>query len=96
VLKIITHDRISRDGLAALRDVVLAAETPVLYLTGAGEAFCAGAGLDTVESLSRPTAVEFGRLIARRNSGDGENGEESDRTCHGETSGDVTTDRDGN
>jgi len=101
-LRVVTLDRpdsrnaLTESGLDDLRRAVETATEPVVYLHGAGEAFCAGADLDTVESLSRSTAVEFGRLIARRNSGDGENDEESDRTCHGGTSGDVTTDGDGN
>lgn len=44
------------DGLEDLREAVAGAETPVVYLHGAGEPFCAGADLDVMASLSDPEA----------------------------------------
>lgn len=48
-------------GLDALREAVTQAETPVVYLRGAGEAFCAGADLDVVDDLDREAAESFAR-----------------------------------
>jgi len=61
----ITLDRPERrnaltwEALDDLECAVRAADTPVLYLTGAGGAFCAGADLDVVSELSRAEAVAF-------------------------------------
>ena len=43
-------------GLADLERAVRTAETPVVYLHGAGGAFCAGADLDVVSDLDDPAA----------------------------------------
>ncbi|PSQ39396.1 enoyl-CoA hydratase/isomerase family protein [Halobacteriales archaeon SW_5_70_135] len=48
-------------GLDALGAAVEAAEGHVLYLHGAGQAFCAGADLETVDALDRAGAVGFAR-----------------------------------
>jgi len=56
------------DALDALEAAVADATTPVVYLTGAGPAFCAGADLDTVAALSRAEAEAFaerGQAVAR-------------------------------
>jgi enoyl-CoA hydratase/carnithine racemase len=64
-LAVVTLDRparrnaLTREGLAALRRAVEAATAPVLYLHGAGEAFCAGADLDVVEGLEEREAAAF-------------------------------------
>ncbi|MFB6222061.1 MAG: enoyl-CoA hydratase/isomerase family protein [Haloarcula sp.] len=53
---------------AALRDLESAVESaaePVVYLHGAGEAFCAGADLDTVKALDAKDAKEFAALGQR-------------------------------
>lgn len=61
----ITLDRPTRrnalttDALLALRDAVDAATAPVVYLHGGGEAFCAGADLDTVADLDDDTVDSF-------------------------------------
>ena len=55
------RNALTRAGLAELQEAVVDADAPVLYLTGAGEAFCAGADLETVAGLSRESAVEFAR-----------------------------------
>jgi enoyl-CoA hydratase/carnithine racemase len=66
-IRTVTLDRPERrnaldpDGLDALRDAVTEAETPVAYLRGAGEAFCAGADLDVVDGLDRDAAAAFAR-----------------------------------
>lgn len=66
-LRTITLDRPARrnaltwEGLATLQTTVQEATEPVLYLHGAGDAFCAGADLDTVDGLDRERAVEFAR-----------------------------------
>lgn len=46
-------------GLDELERTLSDAEEPVVYLTGTGGAFCAGADLDTVRSLDRKAAREF-------------------------------------
>ena len=59
---------LTRDGLDQLHDIVLEATEPVLYLRGAGDAFCAGADLDTVSALDEETAAGFaeqGQDVAR-------------------------------
>lgn len=43
-------------GLDELAEAVTATETPVVYLHGAGDAFCAGADLDVVADLDDPAA----------------------------------------
>jgi len=64
---VVTLDRPDRrnaltwEGLDEIERAVEAAETPVLYLAGAGSAFCAGADLDVVSGLSRADAVAFAR-----------------------------------
>jgi len=53
---------------AALRDLEAAVESatePVLYLRGAGEAFCAGADLDEVKALDSERAEAFAALGQR-------------------------------
>src|SRR6056297_194835 len=53
-LRVITLDRPDRrnaltpDGLDALQTAVTETDAPVIYLRGAGDAFCAGADLDVV------------------------------------------------
>lgn len=73
-LRVITLDRPERmnaldpDGLDALFAAVEHATEPVLYLHGAGEAFCAGADLTVVSELDREEAVTFaehGQQVAR-------------------------------
>jgi len=57
-------DRRNALTAAALDDLAAAVEASeghVIYVHGAGEAFCAGADLDTVESLSERDAVRFAR-----------------------------------
>jgi enoyl-CoA hydratase/carnithine racemase len=49
-------------GLRALQSAVTGAETPVVFLTGEGEAFSAGADLEVVEGLDREEARAFARL----------------------------------
>jgi len=66
-VRTITLDRpdrrnaLTREGLDALTAAVTEATEPVLYLTGAGEAFCAGADLAVVADLDAETAAEFAR-----------------------------------
>ncbi|SFS11533.1 Enoyl-CoA hydratase/carnithine racemase [Halomicrobium zhouii] len=71
---VVTLDRpqrrnaLTREGLAELGDAVDDASAPVLYLHGAGEAFCAGADLDVVDGLKTREAAEFaaaGQDVAR-------------------------------
>ena len=72
--RLITLDRPQRrnaltpSGLDALDDAIRDADEPVLYLTGAGDAFCAGADLDVVAELTEDDAAEFarrGQAVAR-------------------------------
>ena len=64
-IRTITIDRPERRnaltpaGLDALERAVTEAETPVVYLHGAGSAFCAGADLDVVAGLDRAEAAAF-------------------------------------
>jgi len=71
---VVTLDRperrnaLTRDGLAALAEAVDEASAPVLYVHGAGEAFCAGADLDVVDALDEREAAAFaaaGQAVAR-------------------------------
>jgi len=70
-VRVVTLDRPARrnalDG-EALRDLaaaVGAAAEPVVYLHGAGEAFCAGADLDVVRALDGEAAADFAALGQR-------------------------------
>jgi len=64
---VITLDRPDRRNaltpaaLDALVDAFEAAREPVVFLRGAGEAFCAGADLDVVEALDGDAAAAFAR-----------------------------------
>jgi enoyl-CoA hydratase/carnithine racemase len=66
-LRVVTVDRPARRNalrpadLTALESAVRTATEPVLYLRGAGSAFCAGADLDFVEGLDEATAAGFAR-----------------------------------
>ncbi|WP_232702971.1 enoyl-CoA hydratase/isomerase family protein [Halobacterium wangiae] len=66
-VRVVTLDRPDRrnaltpTGLDDLRDAVRGADQPVVYVHGAGEAFCAGADLDTVRSLDRKDGEAFAR-----------------------------------
>jgi enoyl-CoA hydratase len=57
-VRVVTIDRPERrnalrpEELTALGEAVAGAETPVTYLRGAGDAFCAGADLDAVAGLA--------------------------------------------
>lgn len=67
----VTLDRPARrnalapEGLDELATVFEDATEPVVYLHGAGGAFCAGADLAVVEELDREAAVAFARLGQR-------------------------------
>lgn len=67
-VRVLTIDRpgkrnaLTPDGLQALAEALLAAAEPVVYLHGAGEAFCAGADLEIVAALDRESAVAFAEL----------------------------------
>ncbi|MEA5388919.1 enoyl-CoA hydratase/isomerase family protein [Haloarculaceae archaeon H-GB11] len=56
------RNALTRDGLATLRTAVEDATEPVVLLTGAGSAFCAGADLDVVADLDEEEAADFARL----------------------------------
>jgi enoyl-CoA hydratase/carnithine racemase len=66
-VRVLTLDRPDRRnaltpaGLDALEAAVDDATAPVLYLHGAGEAFCAGADLDVVAGLDSEEATAFAR-----------------------------------
>lgn len=68
-LRVVRLDRpgqrnaLDREGLGALEATISTATEPVIYLTGTGPAFCAGADLDVVESLAGDpdAAEEFAR-----------------------------------
>lgn len=73
-LRVITLDRPDRrnaltpDGLDALERAVTETDAPVIYLHGAGDAFCAGADLDVVAALDGDEAAVFaerGQAVAR-------------------------------
>ncbi|SFS66465.1 enoyl-CoA hydratase/isomerase family protein [Halostagnicola kamekurae] len=63
----VTFDRpdarnaLTTDALEDLESAIKAAEEPVIYLEGAGPAFCAGADLSAVADLDRERAVAFAR-----------------------------------
>ncbi len=65
--RVVTLDRperrnaLTREALDSLEGEIADAEEPVVYLTGAGDAFCAGADLDVVRGLSEPAATDFAR-----------------------------------
>jgi enoyl-CoA hydratase/carnithine racemase len=59
------RNALTEAALADLLRVVSEATEPVLYLTGAGPAFCAGADLDVVSSLDREDAAAFAELGQR-------------------------------
>lgn len=65
-IRTVTLDRpdrrnaLTRDALDDLRDAVRTTDAPVVYLHGAGDAFCAGADLDVVRSLDRD-ATDFAK-----------------------------------
>jgi enoyl-CoA hydratase/carnithine racemase len=70
-VRVVTIDRPDRrnaltpDGLDALSAAVAEATTPVVYLHGAGSAFCSGADLEVVASLSDPAAfARHGQAVA--------------------------------
>jgi enoyl-CoA hydratase/carnithine racemase len=70
-LRVVTIDRPERrnalrpDELDALEAAVTEADAPVVYLHGAGDAFCAGADLDTVAGLDDPAAfARHGQRVA--------------------------------
>jgi len=52
----------TESGLRALRSAVTEAETPVVFLTGEGAAFSAGADLEVVGGLGREEARAFAQL----------------------------------
>lgn len=73
-LRVVTFDRpdtrnaLTPAGLHALETAVADADAPVVYLHGAGDAFCAGADLDVVSALDGEEAAEFaerGQTVAR-------------------------------
>ena len=71
LVRVVTIDRPARrnaltpDGLDELERAVTTADTPVVYVHGAGEAFCAGADLDVVVDLDDPAAfARHGQQVA--------------------------------
>jgi len=70
-VRVLTLDRPARRnalGCETLRDIERAlddATEPVVYLHGAGEAFCAGADLDVVRELDGDDAADFAALGQR-------------------------------
>ena len=65
--RVVTLDRparrnaLTRAGLDDVRTAVTDADEPVVYLRGAGDAFCAGADLDIVADLDAEDAPAFAR-----------------------------------
>lgn len=63
-VRVVTLDRpdsrnaLTPAGLEALEEAVVDCPTPVVYLRGAGDAFCAGADLSTVAEIAESGAVE--------------------------------------
>jgi enoyl-CoA hydratase/carnithine racemase len=55
------RNALTRNGLDQLRDAVSEAPQPVVYVHGAGAAFCAGADLETVRSLDGESGEAFAR-----------------------------------
>ena len=55
------RNALTPDGLDALAAAVEAADQPVVYLHGAGGAFCAGADFDVVEGLDSSAAEAFAK-----------------------------------
>ncbi|MXR52369.1 enoyl-CoA hydratase/isomerase family protein [Halovenus sp. WSH3] len=53
------RNALTSEGLDELQAAIDDATEPVLYLCGEGEAFCAGADLDTVRSLDEESAAAF-------------------------------------
>lgn len=49
------------DGLETMRDSIADATEPIIYLSGAGPAFCAGADLAVIEALDARSATRFAR-----------------------------------
>ncbi|MBX0322711.1 enoyl-CoA hydratase/isomerase family protein [Halomicroarcula sp. F13] len=70
-VRVVTLDRparrnaLDREALRDLETAVEAATEAVVYLHGAGDAFCAGADLDVVQSLDGDDAAEFAALGQR-------------------------------
>ncbi|MCD2202809.1 enoyl-CoA hydratase/isomerase family protein [Halobacterium sp. KA-6] len=66
-VRVVTLDRpaarnaLTPRALDDLRDAVTDADQPVVYVHGAGDAFCAGADLDTVRGLDGPRGEAFAR-----------------------------------
>lgn len=57
------RNALTPSGLRQLRSAIRSADDPVVYLTGRGEAFCAGADFEAVSSLDdRESARAFARL----------------------------------
>jgi enoyl-CoA hydratase/carnithine racemase len=56
-----SRNALTVSALTALGDAIEDADAPVLALQGAGEAFCAGADLETVEALDADGARAFAR-----------------------------------
>lgn len=71
-VRVVTIDRPERrnalrpEDLDALRSAVSDAEQPVIYLRGAGDAFCAGADLDAVAALDTDADADDAASFARR------------------------------
>jgi len=66
-VRVVTLDRpdarnaLTPDALDDLRDAVTDADEPVVYVHGAGDAFCAGADLGVVSELDGPRGEAFAR-----------------------------------
>ena len=56
-----SRNALTESGLADLKAAVESATEPVVYVHGAGEAFCAGADLETVAGLTDDEATAFAR-----------------------------------
>ncbi len=63
------RNALTPEGLDELEDAITGAEEPVVYLHGAGSAFCAGADLDVVDALDDSDAAAAfaarGQQVAR-------------------------------